>query len=100
MGDTSGDTRIREAQLVASGVLADLPCDIATPTLAIAFAGSRQQPTGAALLMRDVRRTSYVSHITRRRGRSQRMRSRWWIGWRECMRAIGMILASTIPRWD
>ena len=56
LGDTSGDTRIREAQLVASGILDDLPRDIVTPTLAVAFGGTRQQPTGAALLMRDMRR--------------------------------------------
>lgn len=56
LGDTSGDTRIREAQIFASGILDDLPRGIATPTLAVAFAGTRAQPTGAALLMRDVRR--------------------------------------------
>ena len=56
LGDISGDTRIREAQIVASGMLADLPRDIVTPTLAVAFGGTRQETTGAALLMRDVRR--------------------------------------------
>jgi hypothetical protein len=56
LGDTSGDMCIREAQLFASGILDDLPRDIVTPTLAVAFGGTRQQPTGAALLMRDVRR--------------------------------------------
>ena len=56
LGDTSGDMCIREAQLFASGILDDLPRDIVTPTLAVAFGRPRQQPTGAALLMRDVRR--------------------------------------------
>lgn len=56
LGDVSGDTLIREAQLAASGLLADLPRDIATPTLAVAFRGSRAQPEGAALLMCDEQR--------------------------------------------
>lgn len=56
LGAVSGDTLIREAQLAASGLLADLPRDIATPTLAVAFCGPRDQPEGAALLMRDERR--------------------------------------------
>ena len=60
LGEISGDTRLREAQLVTSGMLADLPRDIVTPTLAVAFGGTRQQPTGAALLMRDMRR--YLLH--------------------------------------
>ena len=53
LGVISEDTRIREAQLAASGLLADLPRGIVTPTLAVAFRGPRSQPTGAALLMRD-----------------------------------------------
>src|SRR5689334_12453770 len=53
LGVISDDTRIREAQLAASGLLADLPRGIVTPTLAVAFRGPRSQPTGAALLMRD-----------------------------------------------
>ncbi|HEX5547329.1 MAG TPA: hypothetical protein VFX24_07965, partial [Ktedonobacterales bacterium] len=56
LGDVSGDTLVREAQLAASGLLSDLPCDIATPTLAVAFRGPRARPEGAALLMRDERR--------------------------------------------
>src|SRR5690348_16282769 len=56
LGDVSGDTLIRETQLAASGLLADLPRDIATPTLAVAFRGPRARPEGAALLMRDERR--------------------------------------------
>jgi phosphotransferase family enzyme len=56
LGELSGDVRIREAQLAASGLLADLPRDIATPTLAVAFRGPRDQPEGAALLMRDEQR--------------------------------------------
>lgn len=56
LGEVSGDARIREAQLAASGLLADLPRDIATPTLAVAFRGPRDQPEGAALLMRDEQR--------------------------------------------
>ncbi|HEX5157830.1 MAG TPA: hypothetical protein VFW17_11495 [Ktedonobacterales bacterium] len=56
LGDVSGDTLIREAQLAASGLLADLPRGIATPTLAVAFRGPRARPEGAALLMRDERR--------------------------------------------
>ncbi len=56
LGAVSGDTLIREAQLAASGLLADLPRDIATPTLAVAFRGPRDQPEGAALLMRDEQR--------------------------------------------
>jgi hypothetical protein len=54
LGAVSDDTRIREAQIAASGLLADLPRGIVTPTLAVAFRGPRSQPTGAALLMRDV----------------------------------------------
>ena len=54
LGVISDDTRIREAQIAASGLLDDLPRGIATPTLAVAFRGPRSQPTGAALLMRDV----------------------------------------------
>jgi len=57
LGDTSGDTRIREAQLAASGLLADLPRDIALATLSVAFRGSRDHPEGAALLMRDEQRS-------------------------------------------
>ena len=53
LGAISDDALIREAQLAASGLLADLPCGIVTPTLAVAFHGPRSQPTGAALLMRD-----------------------------------------------
>src|SRR6185437_1921824 len=49
LGAVSGDTLIREAQLAASGLLADLPRDIATSTLAVAFRGPRDQPEGAAL---------------------------------------------------
>ncbi|HEY7339945.1 MAG TPA: phosphotransferase [Ktedonobacterales bacterium] len=56
LGAVSGDTLIREAQLAASGLLADLPRDIATATLAIAFRGPRDQPDGVALLMRDEQR--------------------------------------------
>lgn len=56
LGDVSGDTLIREAQLAASGLLADLPRDIVTPTLAVAFHGPPARPEGAALLMRDERR--------------------------------------------
>ncbi|HEU4782513.1 MAG TPA: phosphotransferase, partial [Ktedonobacterales bacterium] len=40
----------------ASGLLADLPRDVATPTLAIAFRGPQTRPEGAALLMRDEQR--------------------------------------------
>ena len=54
LGAISDDTRIREAQIAASGLLADLPHSIVTPTLAVAFRDSRSQPNGAALLMRDV----------------------------------------------
>ena len=54
LGAISNDTRIREAQLAASGVLADLPRGIVTPTLSVAFRGPESQPSGAALLMRDV----------------------------------------------
>lgn len=57
LGDTSGDTRIREAQIAASGLLADLPPGIVTATRLVAFRGSSQRPEGAALLMRDVRRS-------------------------------------------
>ena len=53
LGAISDDKRIREAQLAASGLLADLPRGIVTPTLTVAFRGPRSQPTGAALLMRD-----------------------------------------------
>lgn len=53
LGEVSGDRQIREAQLAASGLLADLPRAIATPTLAVAFRGPREHPEGAALLMRD-----------------------------------------------
>lgn len=56
LGDTSGDALIREAQLAASGLLADLPRDIATATIAVAFRGPRARPEGAALLMRDEQR--------------------------------------------
>jgi len=56
LGDVSGDTRIREAQLAATGLLADLPREIATPTIAVAFRGPRAQSEGAALLMRDEQR--------------------------------------------
>jgi len=56
LGDVSGDTLIREAQLAASGLLADLPGVLATPTLAVAFRGPRAQPEGAALLMCDEQR--------------------------------------------
>jgi hypothetical protein len=56
LGDASGDTLIREAQLAASGLLADLPRDIVTPTLAVAFRGPRTRPEGAAILMRDEQR--------------------------------------------
>ena len=56
LGDVSGDTLIREAQLAASGLLADLPRTIATPTLAVACCGPPEQPEGAALLMRDEQR--------------------------------------------
>jgi hypothetical protein len=55
LGEISGDAMIREAQLVASGLFADLPRDIVTPTRAVAFRGSRSRPRGAALLMRDIR---------------------------------------------
>ncbi|HEX6541546.1 MAG TPA: hypothetical protein VF040_07305, partial [Ktedonobacterales bacterium] len=55
LGETSGDTRIREAQLAASGLFAELPRTIATATIAVAFRGQREHPAGAALLMRDVR---------------------------------------------
>jgi hypothetical protein len=54
LGVISDDTRIREAQIAASGLLDDLPRGIVTPTLAVAFRGPRSQPTGAALLMRDI----------------------------------------------
>lgn len=54
LGVVSDDTRIREAQIAASGLLDDLPRGITTPTLAVAFRGPRSQPTGAAVLMRDV----------------------------------------------
>lgn len=54
LGVISDDTRIREAQIAASGLLDDLPRGIITPTLAVAFRGPRGQPTGAALLMRDI----------------------------------------------
>jgi len=54
LGVISDDTRIREARIAASGLLDDLPRGIMTPTLAVAFRGPRSQPTGAALLMRDV----------------------------------------------
>ncbi|MGE5333227.1 MAG: hypothetical protein ACM3N4_00875, partial [Nitrososphaerota archaeon] len=53
LGETSGDTHIREAQLAASDLLADLPRGITTATLSVAFHGSRAHPEGAALLMRD-----------------------------------------------
>ena len=56
LGAVSGDTQIREAQVAASGLLDALPRDIATPTLAVAFRGPRDQPEGAALLMRDEQR--------------------------------------------
>ncbi|HEX5441067.1 MAG TPA: hypothetical protein VFW76_09290, partial [Ktedonobacterales bacterium] len=56
LGDVSGDTLIREAQLAASGLLADLPRTLATATLAVAFRGPRARPEGAAMLMRDERR--------------------------------------------
>lgn len=56
LGDVSGDTRIREAQLAASGLLADLPRDVATATISVVFRGPRARPEGAALLMRDERR--------------------------------------------
>lgn len=55
LGEISGDARIREAQLAASGLLADLPPDIVTPTISVAFHGPQHHPTGAALLMRDMR---------------------------------------------
>ncbi|MGE5335230.1 MAG: hypothetical protein ACM3N4_11060 [Nitrososphaerota archaeon] len=54
LGEISGDTHIREAQLAASGLLADLPRDIVTPTRSVAFHGQQSHPTGAALLMRDI----------------------------------------------
>lgn len=54
LGVISDDTRIREAQIAASGLLNDLPRGIVTPTLAGAFRGPSNQPSGAALLMRDV----------------------------------------------
>jgi hypothetical protein len=57
LGVTSGDTRIREAQLAVSTLFVDLPRDIATPTLAVAFRGTPEHPGGAALLMRDVQRS-------------------------------------------
>lgn len=56
LGDVSGDIQIREAQVAASRLLADLPRAIATPTLAVAFRGPRARPEGAALLMRDEQR--------------------------------------------
>lgn len=57
LGDTSGDARIREAQLAASGLLADLPRDLALATLSVAFRGSQDHPEGTALLMRDEQRS-------------------------------------------
>jgi hypothetical protein len=54
LGVISDDTRIREAQIAATGLLADLPRGIVTPTLVVAFHGPPSQPAGAALLMRDV----------------------------------------------
>ena len=55
LGQASDDTLVREAQLAASGMLADLPRSIALPTLSVAFGGSQAAPEGAALLMRDVK---------------------------------------------
>lgn len=54
LGDTSGDSHVREAQLAASGIIADLPPGIVTPTIAVAFRGPRARPQAAALLMRDL----------------------------------------------
>ena len=54
LGDTSGDSHVREAQLAASGIVADLPPGIVTPTMAVAFRGPRARPQAAALLMRDL----------------------------------------------
>jgi hypothetical protein len=56
LGAVSGDKLIREAQLAASGLLADLPRALATATLAVAFRGPRARPEGAAILMRDEQR--------------------------------------------
>lgn len=57
LGAVSDDAHIREAQLAAPGLLAELPRDIASPIRAVAFHGSPHAPAGAALLMRDEERS-------------------------------------------
>jgi hypothetical protein len=49
------DTALREIQLHASGLLADLPHGIETAVLAYAALGHPRSPTAGALLMRDER---------------------------------------------
>ena len=116
LGETSGDTLIREAQLAGSGLLADLPHDIVTPTLAVAFHGPRRQPEGAALLMRDVRRYLAPNPYRTPPGqipsdavaivdRLARMHARYWNDARLANPAMGLmsseraLLASSSPQF-
>lgn len=54
LGAATHDTRIREAQLVRSGLLDTLPRTLATPIQAVRIEGDPAAPAAAVLLMDDV----------------------------------------------
>ena len=54
LGADTHDTRIREARLARSGLLAALPRTLATPIQAVRIEGDPAVPTSASLLMDDV----------------------------------------------
>lgn len=55
LGVASSDVRIRELALRSSGLLDDLPRNVATATEAWALEGTREMPSAGALLLRDER---------------------------------------------